>query len=53
MAPVIKIAPSILSSDFSRLGEEANRMVSCGADWLHVDVMVSRFYFGRSVVDGE
>lgn len=33
------IAPSILSSDFARLGEECSRMLECGADWLHVDIM--------------
>ena len=36
----VKIAPSMLSGDFARLGEEANRMLSYGADWLHLDVMV-------------
>jgi len=40
--PECKIAPSILSADFARLAEESKRMISCGADWLHVDVMVSR-----------
>lgn len=35
-----KIAPSMLSSDFASLGSEAARMVSNGADWLHMDVMV-------------
>lgn len=33
------IAPSILSADFARLGEECQRMLDFGADWLHVDVM--------------
>jgi len=35
----IKIAPSILSSDFSRLGEEIRAVEEAGADWLHIDVM--------------
>ncbi|MGQ9631253.1 MAG: ribulose-phosphate 3-epimerase [bacterium] len=35
----IKIAPSILSSDFSRLGEEIRRIEEAGADWIHFDVM--------------
>lgn len=35
----MKIAPSILSSDFSRLGGEIHAVEEAGADWLHVDVM--------------
>jgi ribulose-phosphate 3-epimerase len=34
-----KIAPSILSADFSRLGEEVQAVETAGADWIHVDVM--------------
>lgn len=37
------IAPSMLSSDFARLAEEAKRMVDCGADWLHLDLMDGHF----------
>ena len=40
MPPSVKIAPSLLSGDFAKLGEEANRMIEYGADWLHMDVMV-------------
>jgi ribulose-phosphate 3-epimerase len=39
MAEKLLIAPSILSADFSRLGEEVENVTKAGADWIHIDVM--------------
>ena len=38
-----KVAPSILSADFSKMGEEVENIVEAGADYIHLDVMDGKF----------
>ncbi|MEC9264064.1 MAG: ribulose-phosphate 3-epimerase, partial [Candidatus Thermoplasmatota archaeon] len=48
----MEVTPSILTADFSRLGETLEEAVTAGIDWIHMDVMDGNWVVNRTITFG-